>query len=477
MGSRAGEVRVSVPIKQRPLGEENGRHRRRGWRSVAAATREGRDGARRAGGSAVKLWTRAGLLILGVTLSGCVGIAKGVTEALLDDSNKQDTRACHIMGPPYQGLEALLERQEAKRAADDDPGTLKILMVHGIGRHLPGYSGRLQEHLMRALDLDVVDETVKHIRLADPDVTSGPLGELRILRFTNKARSRELLFYELTWSEITEQEKQVISFDDSGEWTFRRAKLNAWGKSFLNSHLSDPLIYLGNARLPIIASVRQSLCWMSSADWEGYAEEAHATCDFLDQGRIKLLEDDDYAIISHSLGSRIVMDMLAYVTIATAGQEAFKPYLDIYREKSIPIFMLANQLPLLELGREPAGITGEISAYCKADGVKFAERTMGELPIFAFSDPNDLLSYGIPPEFVQNYLDSRLCPRVTNIILNVTQPISLLGLGDFANPAEAHGAYDHDARVIAIMAHGFGHDQADALVDERCTWMETTRDW
>ena len=425
----------------------------------------------------MKLRTCAGLLILGFTLSGCAGIAKGITEAILDDSDKQDTRACHIMGPPYQGLEAVLKRQEAKRAAGDDSGELKLLMVHGIGHHLPGYSGRLQEHLMRALDLDVVDETVKSIVLADPDVTSGSLGSLRILRFSNKARSRELLFYELTWSEITEREKQVISFDDSGEWTFRRATLNAWGKSFLNSHISDPLIYLGDAQLPILASVRQSLCWMSLADWEDYPDESHATCNILDQSRLEQLKDDDYAIVSHSLGSRIVMDMLSAVTRATADSEELNPFRDAYRRKNIPIFMLANQLPLLELGRAPAGITGEIGAYCDADGAKFAERSLSELPIFAFSDPNDLLSYGLPPDFVRNHLDSRLCPRVTNITLNVAQPTSLFGLGEFANPAEAHVAYDHDERVIAIMAHGFGHDQADALVNERCTWMETTRNW
>ena len=425
----------------------------------------------------MKLWTCAGLLILGFTLTGCAGIARGVTEAIMDDSDRQDTRACHIMGPPYQGLEALLEKQEEKRAAGVETGELKLLMVHGIGHHLPGYSGRLQEHLMRALDLDVVDETVKNIQLADPAVTSGTIGSLRILRFTNQARSRELLFYELTWSEITEREKAVISFDDSGEWTFRRATLNAWGKSFFNSHISDPLIYLGDAQLPILASVRQSLCWMSAADWEDFADETHATCNILDQSRIEQLKGDDYAIVSHSLGSRIVMDMLSYVTRATADNEELNPIRDAYREKNIPIFMLANQLPLLELGRAPAGVTGEINAYCKADGAKFAERYLGELPIFAFSDPNDLLSYGIPPDFVQNYLDSRLCPRVTNIILNVAQPTSLFGLGEFANPAEAHVAYDHDERVIAIMAHGFGHDQADALVNERCTWLETTRDW
>ena len=33
----------------------------------------------------MKLWTCAGLLILGFALSGCAGIARGVTEAIMDD--------------------------------------------------------------------------------------------------------------------------------------------------------------------------------------------------------------------------------------------------------------------------------------------------------------------------------------------------------------------------------------------------------
>ena len=135
--------------------------------------------------------------------------------------------------------------------------------------------------------------------------------------------------------------------------------------------------------------------------------------------------------------------------------------------------MFANQLPLLELGREPAEVRGEIAAYCKPGGTKYDQRSFGRLPIYAFSDPNDVLSYAIPPKFADEYLDSRMCPKVTNIIINVAKPISLFGLGEVANPAEAHSGYDHDERVIAIVAHGIGHEGSAEVVKERCTWMET----
>ena len=71
---------------------------------------------------------------------------------------------------------------------------MKVLLVHGIGKHLPGYSARLTEHLMRELKLDLREENYKEIVLREPEIWDDPLGNLRISRHMNKARTRELLF-------------------------------------------------------------------------------------------------------------------------------------------------------------------------------------------------------------------------------------------------------------------------------------------
>ncbi len=44
------------------------------------------------------------LFLTAMLLSGCAGIAKGVTQAILERSEEQDTRACHVEGPPSVGL-------------------------------------------------------------------------------------------------------------------------------------------------------------------------------------------------------------------------------------------------------------------------------------------------------------------------------------------------------------------------------------
>jgi hypothetical protein len=415
------------------------------------------------------------LLLTSLLLSGCAGIAKGVTEAVLEHSEEEDTRACHIEGPASVGLEPLLQAQEKERAAGPSTRTLKVLMVHGIGRHLPGYSARLTEHLMRELKLDVRVEDYKEIVLRDPGIRDGPLGTLRINRHTNKARTRELLFYELTWSDIIEPERKILAFDDSIEYTFRRTALNSELKKFFNSHVPDSLIFLGQSHVPILASVRQSFCWMSHGDWDDYAPFTDAPCDLQGGARLQQLKENDYAFVTHSLGSRIVIDtMRVFGELAqTQETEEFIEARSIMPNKEFPVYMLANQLPLLELGRKPATVRGQIAKYCSPGGELHGQRIIGKLPIYAFSDPNDILSYPIPPNFADEYLDSRLCPKVTNIAINVAKLISLFGLGEFANPGSAHGDYDHDERVIAMIAHGFGQENAADIVKERCTWLET----
>ncbi len=416
------------------------------------------------------------VIVLLILVTGCAGIAKGVTQAILERSEEQDTRACHIEGPASVGLEPLMQAQEKDRAAGHSTRTLKVLMVHGIGRHLPGYSARLTEHLMRELKLDLREENYKEVILREPAIWDDSLGNLRISRYMNKARTRELLFYELTWSEIIEQERKILEFDDSAEYTFRRTALNAELKKFFNSHVPDSLIFLGEAHVPILSSVRQSFCWMTQGDWDEYAPFTDASCDLQSGSRPQQIKEDDYVIVSHSLGSRIAIYTLRlFVDWAqTQETEEFIELRNVLPNKEIPIYMLANQLPLLELGRKRATVRGQIAKYCRPDGELRDQRILRKLPIYAFSDPNDLLSYPIPPNFADQYLDSRLCPKVTNIAINVAKPISLFGLGEFANPASAHGDYDHDERVIALIAHGFGQENAADIIKERCTWLETT---
>lgn len=403
-------------------------------------------------------------LSFSILLSGCSSFGRGITEAILDRQDGEDTRLCEIWGEKFSGLKPQLEVANRK---------MKVLMVHGVGNHLPGYSTQFLEKLAKELDLTVTAKSYKNIALADPKDPSKHLGNLRINRYLNKDKNQELLFYELTWSEITAKDKEILSYDNSGEQSFRRAEVNDLLKKFSNDTGPDPIIYLGEKREEILTAFAQSFCWMVSGDWNSLPDDVHRLCS---SKNVTPFYNDSYAFVSHSLGSRITIDGLQRIASILANGETALYYTaiaNVMKNKEVPIYMMSNQLPMLQLGRALPEISNQDSAYCRPDGEKYADRMLAKTSIIAFSDPNDLLSYAIPHDFVNKYLDSRLCANATNININVAKIYDAFGLGKLANPIDAHIGYDTDDRVIALIAKGIANDKMAPIVNERCRWVDT----
>ena len=440
------------------------------------------------------------LLLLAILSSGCVSFAKGVTEAVISgQGKKEDTRKCYVRGRPFEGLETKLKRQEliARESKGDHP-VLKVLIVHGIGSHQPGYSTRLAENLAQTLVLNRVQEMIKEITITHPKYPNQELGLLRLTRYINADENKEIIFAELTWGSIIAKEKQTIDFDNSGEYSFRRTPINNILKVFVNDTIPDVMMFNGTSRELIHTSVGQSLCWLMSESWASLKTKTEQFCDINAPTSISRL-DDEFVFISHSLGSRITVDALQWMASlvsditktdatvsnnfqtlqnAAATQIPTKIRSDVMekkrllQQKEFTIFMLSNQLPLLQLGQPKPEVTGRIADICGPVAVHEKERIFRKTHLIAFSDPNDLFSYALPPNFIDEYVDSRLCPTLTNAILNVSDITDIFG-GEFANPLSAHTEYDNDRRVIGLIARGIGHSEVDPEVADRCTWLES----
>jgi hypothetical protein len=411
------------------------------------------------------------LIILTSLLGGCSSFGKGVVQGLLEDAEKKDTRVCQIWSKGFSGIDTSIDNAEGKT---------KVLMIHGVGHHIPGYSTILLEKLAKELDLPVMESPFKELTLTDLNDPSKDLGNLRLNRLLSKDRSRELLFYELTWSSITKIEKEVLAYDDSGQHSFRRAKVNDIIKKFSNDAIADPMIYLGEKQEDIQISVGQTYCWMISHGWSDFPSGIHKPCELTSPGRFINAEKDDYIFISHSLGSRIAIDAMQRLARLVNDKEHQKEFPDLEKlhhaiqDKVITIYMLSNQLPLLQLGRSLPEVLNEHEKYCSPKGSNYAERFANQTHIVAFSDPNDMLSYSIPEGFKDKYLDSRMCTTVSNISLNVAHVVDVFGFSEIASPMEAHTGYDHDDRVVALLAHGLRNKNMAPIIKERCEWIELT---
>jgi hypothetical protein len=119
----------------------------------------------------------------------------------------------------------------------------------------------------------------------------------------------------------------------------------------------------------------------------------------------------------------------------------------------------------------------QIRSICSPGGKRRDERLIDRLQIVAFSDPNDLFSYTVKPAFVDRYVDSRLCPTVTNVVIEVAPVTSFLGTEAFANPQAAHTEYDTDSRVLKMLVSGLGTQGGRQEVRERCEFIETIPDY
>ena len=408
------------------------------------------------------------LLSMSLAVSGCASFGEGIATAVLKKQEQEDLRACKISGKSFSGMQSSL----------DLPGdTVKVLMVHGVGTHVPGYSTQFQEKLAAELNLTVKSSHYKEINLVNKEMPEKKLGKLRVRRLLNEGQNEEMLFYELTWSEITNPEKEKIKYDTSGEYSYDRAEVNQMLKQFSNDTSPDPMVYLGSHHEEMLASFRTAFCWMVGRDWDDLPETSSDQC-VIDKQAVKYLPEDNYAIVSHSLGSRIVMDgmqsIAARVTKIANGDPTSteSQFIKAFQKKRIPFYLMSNQLPLLEMGQKPPEVTNQKDQYCIPDGEHYDQRLVDKTSIMAFSDPNDLLSYAIPQQFVQRHLDSRLCAEVTNININVAHVIDMFGMGNFANPLTAHTGYDSDDRVVALIAKGIGTKNTADLVTERCRWTK-----
>jgi len=415
-------------------------------------------------------------LAMAMLLSGCASIGKGAAEAVLEKSESEDTRQCQVWGQSFTGIEADLAQKNKKT---------KVLFVHGVGDRYPGYTTQFLEKLAKELNLDARSEGQKNIQLTTPLFPDRSLGNLRVTHLLNEQSGKELTFYELTWSEITRQEKALLNFDTSGEYDFRRARMNAMLKKFSNDTSPDPIIYLGQSRVPILAAFAQSFCWMASGEWEDLPKSGKHACTGLNDTSAGHIAKDNYVIISHSLGSRIAIDGMQRIATLLAAPQKYAPAnqkitlsskaILALQNHRIPIFMLSNQLPMLQLGRELPEVAGQEASYCKPEGANFKKRMVSETDIIAFSDPNDLLSYGIPPGFAEKYIDSRLCAKITNVNINIAKIMDAFGMTDLANPLQAHVGYDTDDRVVALIAKGIGNPRTSPLIKQRCEFTKEVK--
>nr|VFK14065.1 MAG: hypothetical protein BECKLPF1236B_GA0070989_105520 [Candidatus Kentron sp. LPFa] len=264
-------------------------------------------------------------------------------------------------------------------------------------------------------------------------------GYIRTQNYAEKgdANGAALRLYELTWDPATRWAKNfyVQAADDISNRS--RAFLNRELKQrIINESISDAVLYLGQYRPMMQYPLLMSLCKIMS-DAVGVADRDNQvfSCDlgkiadeFRSPGSLEaFFKKNEIVVMTHSLGTRMLFDTLGLmghddflarlqdalaeneITIkipeSSLDQAVARQVRDVLSISINKVFTLANQVPLLELGRVTTPTSFAVDSDLGAGFNEFLKRRIDndELPghavpplqLVAFTDPNDLLSYNL----------------------------------------------------------------------------------
>jgi hypothetical protein len=335
----------------------------------------------------------------------------------------------------FDGLNAAASR------ANSAGGTLRILFVHGMGHHSTGYSRPLMQGIAARLNLNNTDAS----RTIPIRKESHDYGEVNIANYSS-ADGKKVRTYELTWSATTDALKER-QFASDNTLASDRVLVNRELKAkLINDALADPVLYIGHYRnhmqFPIMRAIEAIL-----RDYQ---------------------PQDELAIITQSLGSYMSYDTLLKMSRGERimGEKGYS--VDVVQDligHTNYVFMLANQLPLLELSevsnplplRRASDTAVKALAEIRRQHRPKIRARQPQIPLalhlVAFSDPNDLLTYPLD----KSSISGSNTVEYSNVFVSVERSAIL---GVFAWPMTAHTGHEKSKVVMDLLA--FGHKGVDS---------------
>jgi hypothetical protein len=321
-----------------------------------------------------------------------------------------------------------------------------VLLVHGMGYHdstwIPTMIAPLAVALAFAFDPSA------------PLTTPEPLPNGALLyQVTLHDSTRTLQVTVPLWSPITATAKQTLCYDlnsatllcpDKTKFTpYKRAYANGYIKSqIMDDRLSDVTFYLGDSGGDLIREAVDDALLRSMSS-------GHTTLEQVKAGTVPLAKSTPLFIISESLGSKIAVDSLEEIEALKSARE----FANDVRSHIHALYLLANQVPILNLGAHNANGTPNIyqhlNTFAHKRNAQRQSKSLTEVPlqIVAFSDPSDLFSYVLPKDAVTGE---------DTIISNVIISNDCTYVGLIENPANAHTKYIQNNPVANAIARGSG---------------------
>jgi hypothetical protein len=327
---------------------------------------------------------------------------------------------------------------------------IRVLIIHGVSKQ-KGDENYSQDFIARFgkqfskgknENMKLIGE-VECIQLGDTTA-----GKLVINRYELGANM--VSFYSIYWNDVTQPYKEFLFANHKELKGTRVAVNNGLKKKVTIDAFSDFVLYANPIfRKKIQLPVKETLEYMYNDKLSVFKQETKSLSE----------NDKDIYLISGSLGSKIVLDVLSKTDIREEGVNCDEKACTFFYNNLSSIFMLSNQVPLLSLIYATTDYEKEkyveqnyfgICGYLNVNNGK-------SIKYVSFYDPNDLLGFypiSDAPDCVNAKFQCSTCETRINrsrIVLNNTLrgPFRLL-----TNPAKAHVGVWKNKRLIRILVNG-----------------------
>lgn len=322
----------------------------------------------------------------------------------------------------------------------------QVIFVHGMGNSKIGFSSHIRRGVINTLKLRI-NGTPTLFKI-HPENTKNGYAYLKTWEYRT-SNNKIIRFYELTWSPITRELKER-TFSADAELDAYRQNLNAALKEFVNNYLSDPFLYIGKYGVGIRSVVSQAICHVMS-DTHKTRLKSVATCSTRALQKNEKVLSGGIAIVSHSLGSKLMYDALYNVALSSGKLPQARSFIGRIRS----VYMMANQITFLELAHASSRKKLEqVRDNSMQQFIKVRSRLVKgkfkPVHIVAFTDPDDMLSYPLPQGYCTGNGKSTHIQCVNVLINNNNESL----FGQLANPINAHTGYEKNPRVIGMISCG-----------------------
>jgi hypothetical protein len=251
------------------------------------------------------------------------------------------------------------------------------------------------------------------------------------------------------WSPMTTVAKFELAGDRPPAFSYKRANFNNQLKvGLIDDCLSDAVAYLGKPGDKIRAEAKAAICEQLDGRLNG-----SGACD-VDPAA----ETVPTVLISESLGSKIMIDAIRDIWRSTTSP-ARRARLAAQVGSITQVFLVSNQVPLLDIARAGAVTTRGSMPHGNSDFVDLARIVAeaktrsshsfayaGPLKMVSFDDPNDLLSYRLRASDIGLEQAS---------LVNVIVSNDVTYLDFLERPDTAHCGYAWNANVVGMLVNGY----------------------